>query len=272
MDIRFFCPRWGSEAMAWEDFFARVRQEGYDGVEWGIAHDMPRGELDMVWNLAIQKGIPLIAQHYDTVDADYSRHYDAYCRWLSMMKDYPAMRINSQTGRDIFTFAQNAALIEAATRFTADTGVALTHETHRHKFAFAAHITRNFLDAIPGLRLTLDASHWVCVAESYLEDQKETMAMAIGRADHIHARVGYPEGPQIPDPRAPEWDDALRHHLVWWDAVVAWHRDQHSPLTIVPEFGPYPYLVQLPFTRQPITSQWIVNAWMMRMLRERYHS
>ncbi|TDW95914.1 sugar phosphate isomerase/epimerase [Dinghuibacter silviterrae] len=269
-NLQFFCPRWGSEGTGWETFFARLKAEGYNGMEWGVALDTPHAELDKIWDLAEQKRVAVILQHYDTVDADFNRHYDTYCRWLSMVKGYPAVKINSQTGRDIFTFDQNKALIEAATQFTVDTDIAVVHETHRHKFSFAAHIAKEFLQRIPHLRLTLDVSHWVCVAESYLEDQKETVALAIERADHLHARVGYPEGPQIPDPRVPEWDIALRHHLVWWDAVVARHRAQNKPLTVTPEFGPYPYMVELPFTRQPLTSQWEINAWMMRMLGERY--
>lgn len=289
--MKFFCPRWGSESLSWDEFLSRVRDEGYDGVECGVARTAELRELDGIWNKAEQRGLLMIAQHYDTVDADFNRHYDMYNEWLHDMKDYPVVKINSQTGRDIFSFEQNKALILAAAKFTTDTGIEVVHETHRHKWSFAAHVTREFLEKIPGFRITLDASHWVCVAESFLEDQPAAMALAIQRTGHLHARVGYPEGPQVPDPRVPEWQTALQHHLSWWDAVVAQQRKQGgqtpkqggdapqkgkapqgdgAPITISPEFGPYPYMVEMPFTRQPITSQWEVNAWMMRMLRERY--
>ena len=76
------------------------------------------------------------------------------------------------------------------------------------------------MEKIPDLRITLDASHWVCVAESFLEDQEDNMQLAIDRTDHIHARVGFPEGPQAPDPRKKEWREALEKHLVWWDRVA----------------------------------------------------
>ena len=74
------------------------------------------------------------------------------------------------------------------------------HETHRNKFTFAAHITFDYPNRIPELRITLNASHWVNVAESFLEEQ--AIDLAIKRTEHIHARVGYPEGPQVPDPAA----------------------------------------------------------------------
>lgn len=272
MEIQFFCPRWGSEQVGWGEFLGRVRDEGYNGIEYGISGTMERHALDEIWNKAEQRGIPILAQHYDTADADFGRHYATYNKWLELVKDYPVVKINSQTGRDFFSFEQNKALIDAASRFSAASGIEVVHETHRHKFSFAAHVTKGYLDKLSGFRITLDVSHWVCVAESFLEDQPDAMEAAIGRTGHIHARVGYPEGPQIADPRVPEWQVALEHHLRWWDAVAALYRKQESPepLTITPEFGPYPYMQQLPFTRQPITDQWEVNAWMMRLLRERY--
>jgi len=152
------------------------------------------------------------------------------------------------------------------------TGIEVVHETHRNKWSFAAHVAREYLEKMPDLRITLDASHWVCVAETFLQDQPEAMALAIARTGHIHARVGYPCGPQVPDPRAPEWQEALQYHLGWWDAVIAHRQTQGAatPLTVTPEFGPYPYMVELPYSRQPIVSQWDVNVWMMGLLKERW--
>ena len=69
---------------------------------------------------------------------------------------------------------------------------------------FAAHIARQFIEKIPELRLTLDISHWTCVAGSLLYDQEETVLKALERTDHIHSRVGLKNGPQIPDHRAPD--------------------------------------------------------------------
>ncbi len=33
--------------------------------------------------------------------------------------------------------------------------------------------------------------------------------MVIESTVHVHARVGYEQGPQVPDPRLPEWRYAL---------------------------------------------------------------
>jgi len=96
------------------------------------------------------------------------------------------------------------------------------------------------------------------------------VALALGRADHIHARVGHPEGPQVNDPRAPEWDDAVKAHLGWWDAVAGRKKSEGKMLTILTEFGPPHYLPALPYTQQPVASQWEINVHMLEILRKRY--
>ena len=272
MNIKFFCPRWGSENLNWDDFLLKVKSAGYSGIEYGIANDSSPEELSQVWEKTDKLNLEVIPQHYGTYEADFAKHYDTFAAWFEMVRPFKALKIDSQTGKDFFTFEQNKQLIDLTVDYTNSTGVAVLHETHRNKFAFAAHITKEYLKRIPYLKLTLDVSHWVNVAESFLEDQPEAMALAISRTEHIHARVGYPEGPQVPDPRVPEWQQALQAHLAWWDKIVAEKSKagKDAVCTITPEFGPYPYMVPLPFTRQPITDQWEVNVYMMNLLRERY--
>jgi sugar phosphate isomerase/epimerase len=271
LEIKFFCPRWGCEQISWDFFCQKVKDEGYDGVEYGIPNDVALQELDKAWNCFEKYGLMAIPQHYGTYDADFARHFDNYAAWLDMVKPYKALKIDSQTGKDYFTFEQNKKLIERAVEHSKACGVEVLHETHRNKFTFAAHITFDYLSRIPDLRITLDVSHWVNVAESFLDDQQDAMTLAIARTQHIHARVGYPEGPQVPDPAAPEWDEALQHHLNWWDRVIERKRAEHNGLmTITPEFGPYPYMVHLPYSQAPISDQWANNVYMMNLLKDRY--
>lgn len=273
MEFKFFCPRWGSEQISWDVFCRKVKDEGYDGVEYGIPNDVAVKELDEAWNNFENYGLEVIPQHYGTYDAVFSRHFDNYAGWLEMVRPYRALKIDSQTGKDYFSFEQNKQLIDRAAEHSRITGVEVFHETHRNKFTFACHITAEYLRRIPELQITLDASHWVNVAESFLEDQQEAMDLAIMRTEHIHARVGYPEGPQVPDPAAPEWNEALQHHLNWWDKVIQRKRSESDSLvTITPEFGPYPYMVHLPYSQKPISDQWANNVYMMNMLKKRYQS
>ncbi|HVP59401.1 MAG TPA: TIM barrel protein [Myxococcaceae bacterium] len=268
--VHILCPRWGAEQSGWERFLDRVAEAGYDGVEWGVGAGVSSAEVEEVLARAARRRLLIVAQHHDTEAADFARHRAAYAAWLDRIAPLRPHRINSQTGLDHFSFDQNRALLDLAGETAARHGVAIAHETHRRKFSYAAHVTRAYLERIPSLRLTLDVSHWVCVAESFLEDQPEALALAIARTDHLHARVGHPEGPQIPDPRAPEWRDAVERHLAWWDAVAAQRRAAGAELLCTVEFGPFPYLPRLPFTEQPVADQWELNLHMLRLLRGRY--
>jgi hypothetical protein len=179
--------------------------------------------------------------------------------------------ITSHTGKDFFSFEQNEHLLTLAQNIANTTGVKIIHETHRGKFSFAAHITRDYLLKMPWIRLTLDVSHWFAVAESYLADQVDAVELALSHTDHIHARIGYAHGPQVGDPRSPEWKEVVHKHLALWDQVLRMQKDQSAKqFTFTPEFGPPPYMQLQPFTNTPLASQWDINVYMMNLLKERY--
>jgi hypothetical protein len=135
---------------------------------------------------------------------------------------------------------------------------------------FAAHVTRQYVEKYPELKLTFDVSHWCNVHESLLADQQETVELALDRVEHIHARIGHPEGPQVNDPRAPEWEEAVKAHFTWWDKVIARKKKNGERMTILTEFGPPTYMPTLPYTQQPLADQWGINVYMMKVLRKRY--
>ena len=178
--------------------------------------------------------------------------------------------INNHSGKDYFSFEDNIKFIEHTQALAKETGLLICHETHRGRMLFAAHITRNFLEKYPDLKLTLDISHWCNVHESLLADQKETIDLALARTEHIHARIGHPEGPQVNDPRAPEWEQTVKQHFEWWDKIVNRKRRNGERVTILTEFGPPDYMPTYPYTKQPLADQWAINVYMMHLLRKRY--
>jgi hypothetical protein len=103
-----------------------------------------------------------------------------------------------------------------------------------------------------------------------LHDQEETINLALERTEHIHARIGHPEGPQVNDPRAPEWEAAVKAHFAWWDKVVERKKKQGGRITFLTEFGPPDYMPTMPYTRKPLADQWAINVHMMQLLRKRY--
>lgn len=267
-DITFFCTDWGRD-VSWDEFCKRVREAGFDGVEtWAPTDGAMEKEMMDAFDKHDLAYIFLCAGS----GADFDTYLATYKRRLEQAATLHPIRINSHTGKDYFNNNQNEALIRVADSISRMYQVPITHETHRGRFSFAAHITREYLKRIPYLRLTLDISHWCAVHESMLGDQTEAVSLALQRTDHIHARVGHPEGPQVNDPRAPEWEAVVQTHLEWWDAIVAAHREQGQPLTITTEFGPPDYLQTLPYTRQPVASQWDINKHMLDLLKTRYRN
>ncbi len=266
LDLKVLATNWGFEG-TWDAFCERVKVNGYDGVEVWV----PQEEQDRDDFLAATSKHGLSFGFLcGGSDKDYAKHLAQFETALQKATALKPLYINCHSGRDHFTFEQSKAFMTMTTRYHQATKVPIYHETHRGRILFAAHITREFLEKTPDLRLTLDISHWCTVHESLLGDQAETVALALGRTDHIHARIGHAEGPQVNDPRAPEWETTVKQHLSWWDKIAATKAEKGQPLTILTEFGPPNYLPTLPYTQQPVADQWSINTYMKDMLRARY--
>lgn len=270
MTVKFFCPYWGCEHLTYQQFLHKIKEAGYDGTEIILPYDQKSKQ--QIQEEANQLGLEIIGLWGGPIAGDFNTHLETYEAHLRNACSVIPKFVNVQTGKDHYTFDQNKRFIDLASQIGEEFGVKIVHETHRGMFSFAAHVTKDYLNKIPDLRLTADFSHWCCVAESMLEDQTESIDLAISRTDHIHARVGFEEGPQIPDPRTPEWQETLNIHLSWWDQIIETASKKGlKEFTISPEFGPFPYMTQMPFTAQPITSQWDVNLYMKDLLNERYN-
>lgn len=270
MKLLFFCPHWGAEHLPLSAFFQQVKEAGYDGVEMNIPNQ-ERFDKQLP-SLLKEYNLMLIAQQYlppaiETEEA-YKKRMEQYLRRLA---SFSPLFINSHTGKDFFDFNTNCRMIETAEAISMETSIPIVHETHRGRFSYSSFAMRPYFEKYPNLKITADFSHWCCVSESYLDDQKKALQEAIVRSEHIHARVGHTEGPQVTHPGATEWAEALNHHLKWWDAIIDFNRKKGKKrLTITPEFGAIPYLPTLPFTNQPIASQWEINIYMKDLLKNRY--
>lgn len=265
--VKVYCTNWGMTE-SWDVFCAKVKQAGFDGVEtW-----LPSGDERMAMIQALKKHGLALGLLSGGGGATYADYLQSFVANLAAAADIKPDYINCHTGRDYYSFAENKKLIDTANYMREKYKLPIYHETHRGRFSFAAHITRHFLEEIPGLTLTLDISHWCNVHESLLSDQKETVALALQRTGHIHARVGHAQGPQVNDPMAPEWKSTLEQHLRWWDEIVAnYKKIGKNTLTVTTEFGPSGYLPTLPYTQQPVADQWTINLNMMKLLKARYN-
>jgi hypothetical protein len=166
---------------------------------------------------------------------------------------------------------QNLELIDIAQNFSQKTGIVITHETHRGRVGYSPQMMAEIFAARKDLLITADFSHWVCVTESMLQNFSEIVDEAVRRSRQIHTRIGFEEGPQVPDPRGEEWKYAADHFLIWWDRIVAENVKQGTKiLPLTTEFGPKPYMPTIPFTNSPIADQFEINCYMKDLLHQRY--
>ena len=53
------------------------------------------------------------------------------------------------------------------------------------------------------------------------------------------------------------------------ESIIAIQKNKKSAIcTITPEFGPFPYMPQEPFTRKPLSNQWEINLQMKNYLQQ----
>ncbi len=258
MKLSFFYPRWGSEYLPWNKFLFLVKDNNYDGVEIGIPFN--KNEKNEVLKLIKAYGLKFIAQHWETKESNFKKHKEQYKRRLYALAQTEPLFINSHTGLDFFSFSENVALIELAHDIEQETKVIISHETHRSRFCFAAHICLNFINELPFLKLTSDFSHWCCVSESMLEHQVIAVQKAIKHTFHIHARVGSSQTAQVIDPRVDTYKTELNQFLDWWKLMIKNAKNSNKPrVTITPEYGPFPYSCLHPRTKEPLANQWEIN-------------
>jgi len=267
-DLIILATNWGFQGDIFQ-FCEKASLAGYDGIEVWVPSQ--KKEIDELSQAVKKHGLQLGLLAGGS-DKDFSIHKDQFKRSITNGINLNPIYINCHSGKDYFLFEQNKELISFTIQQAQLSGIPIYHETHRGRSLFAGHITKRFIDEIKELRLTLDISHWCNVHESLLGDQDEMVNLALSRTDHIHARIGHAEGPQVNDPRAPEWKNAVDAHLSWWDKVVERKRIEGNPITFLTEFGPPSYLPTLPFTNQPVANQWEINVYMMDLLRKRYKS
>lgn len=267
--LKVLATNWGFSGTM-DEYCAKVKKEGYDGIEiwWPTAKPAQDELFAALKKYDLEVGFLTAGSQ-----SNFKEHFEAFKKMIGAAANNTIQRplyINCHSGRDYFNYEDNKKLIDHTAMLAKQTGLKICHETHRSRMLYSAPVTRNFIEKNPTLRVTLDISHWCNVHETLLQDQQETVNLTLQRVDHIHARIGHAEGPQVNDPRAPEWDAAVKAHFAWWDKVVEMKKKKGEVLTFLTEFGPPDYMPTEPYTRKPLADQWAINVHMMQLLRKRY--
>ena len=263
--ILFFQTDWGN-TLPMDAFLAKAKAAGYDGVElW-----MPAGEDK---KKSLKEGLKkyeleVIFLHGTARNLPFEEALRVYEVGLQEILAWEPVKVNSHTGNDFWTPEQNLAFIALGDRYAKQVGIPVLHETHRGRFSYTLPEAVSMLRKFPNLKYTLDVSHWMVVHERLLTESDPLLQEIFPSVDHIHARVGFAEGPQVPNPAAPEWKNEVKAHLDIWEKII---RSQMGKVfTVTTEFGPPPYMATVPFTNQPLADQWEANVWIMNALKSRF--
>lgn len=267
MEIKILCTRWGHENLPIEVFLEKVKSAGYDGVDSWIPEN--KDDRKMFIKRSKELGLPIVVQQHQAEGTGIEQFCRSFEYHLEAAMECEPAIINSHSGRDFFTLEEQLAVIDAAENFSVKNNIVIAHETHRGRIGFSPGNAKELFKLRPAMKVTADFSHWVCVTESYLEGFKETLDEAIRRTVHVHARVGFPEGPQIPDPRLQEWADPVNYFIDLWSRIIQNKEAEGiAVLTITTEFGPPPYMWTTIPGNAPVASQWELNLFMMHLLKD----
>ena len=266
MQLLLFRHLWGVTD-PWEVCFPRFETKGYHGIECPLpeTHEQKRFLAQLH-----RHHFGYIAD-LSTTGSSVEDHVHSFRDQLRAAARLKPRLANCHSGRDGWNESQSNEFFQAALKIEEECGVPVAHETHRGRILYNPWTTARLLKAFPRLKLSCDYSHWVCVCERLLTGEEGILRLCAENCLHIHARVGYEEGPQVPDPRAPEYAGQVRAHEGWWDLIWASQQKRgFKESSLTPEFGPPRYLHTLPYTDQPVADLEAICDWQAARQAERF--
>lgn len=189
---------------------------------------------------------------------------------LSRLKPLNPMLINCLGGCDRWDVQTSCEFFRRALEIADRYAVKISFETHRGRSLYSPWTTAQILDLV-ALPVTCDFSHWCVVCEGLGDTEDELIHTVAGHARHIHGRIGYDQGPQVPDPRNIRYRNDLKRHLRWWCWVWEFQSKRGEPLsTLTPEFGPDGYQMINPASNKPFGDLNDFNQWMAECCRAEF--
>lgn len=274
MDIRFYKTQWGFSG-TWSEFAQAAKEDGYDGLEAPVPFDLT-GQRELRAALE-DHDFDLIAEictagsYVPDRRASMTEHIDSFRRKLDAALALSPRQLNCMAGCDAWPLNQSVEFFGQLLEVVQPTGLMISFETHRSRTLFNPWIARDLALALPDLFFTCDFSHWCVVCERLIDTEDDALSVIYPRARHIHGRIGYDQGPQVPHPAAPEYATALEAHQRWWEQCWQAMKSAGMPVTtMTPEFGPDGYLHHLPFTNAPVADLRQINHWVMNTEREHF--
>lgn len=274
MQLRLYKPLWGHQG----DFRAACRQAveaGFHGIE-GPAPDDAKTQQHYR-QLLDDHGLDFIAEictagsYVPDRRASVQQHLSDFSQKLTHSLAIKPVHINCLGGCDAWDESRSEQFFIKAIDLAACSNTSVSFETHRGRSLFNPWITARLCRALPSLKITADFSHWCVVCERLLDGELEAFDQLFDRVAHIHARIGFDQGPQVADPRHDVYREALDKHQGWWHGMwKSQHARRQSITTMTPEFGPDGYQAINPQTGKAVGDLWVYNCWIAEQQRQQF--
>ncbi len=275
MELQLFKTLWGHQGM-FKEACEQVEAAGFQGVEGQAPLDK---KLQQSWLSELKdRQLDFIGEvctagsYVPDRHAPLQTHLDSLQQGIEASLALNARFVTCLGGCDAWSETDSLKFFEQAIGMEERYGIALSFETHRGRSLFNPWVTLRVCQRLPELKLTCDFSHWCVVCERLLDGEESLLENIFKQAFHIHARVGYDQGAQVPDPRSDRYRQALEQHQSWWHFI--WMSQQERGFrqtTMTPEFGPDGYQAIDPTSDKAIGDLWEINTWMANQQRQQFN-
>ncbi|NNE37728.1 MAG: sugar phosphate isomerase/epimerase [Gammaproteobacteria bacterium] len=274
MELKVFMTLWGYTGSI-QEAVQHAIDSGYDGIEGPVPGSSEAvnlfGELLESHSLAYIAEIATAGMFVPDRTLPVDDHLADIKHNLERLKPLNPVQVTCLGGCDAWDVEKSAGFFKNAMGLADRFQRNISFETHRGRSLFNPWVTRDICNRIPDLRLTCDFSHWYVVCEGIQPYDESIIRELVPHAQHIHGRVGYDQGPQVPDPRTEIYLKFLQQHLNWW----RWIWEHHAlagfeSTTMTPEFGTDGYDYRDPVSGECLVEPTILNDWMNYKLRNEY--
>lgn len=267
--LRVYQAVWGLEGLPgfdletrFEAALERVLAAGFDGVGIALRRraqcevvSRVLGERGKTWEAGVAAATP-----------------DEVARALDRAQALGAHHLTVQVLERPAHVSEAVALLEAMEKVAARADIPVFYETHRGRLTNDLLFTVRVLDALPGLKLTGDLSHYAMVHEMPLpvpEADQRRMARVLDQCWAFHGRVAGSHQVQV-SICAPQHQDWVAQFRDWWRAGFASWMARSGPddaLSFMNELGPPNYALTDAEGRE-FADRWRESLLLMDMARE----
>lgn len=276
MRLLFYKTLWGHEGSIAEACEQAVTA-GFHGLEGAgptsVQQQVEWQRLFAAHDLDYIAEITTAGSYVPRRQASLTEHLDSFKWKLDASLSLKPRFITCLAGCDAWPESQSIEFFGSLMDIAKAAGVVISFETHRSRSFFNPWTTMRICGQLPELNLTFDFSHWCVVCERLMDTEMDVLEVLAPQAFHIHARIGYDQGPQVPDPRIPRYRKELESHQKWWHLL--WSSMQargFCEYTMTPEFGPDGYQAVDSGTNQPVGDLWQLNQWMAHQQKQQFEA